>query len=107
MAGGKEAGADPAALLRIYLDFDRLAEATALVLEYIRAWSSLKPADVIKRKRMCAVWFPYTVLDRLQNCLSKSSDMAVRDKLQDSLKFALQNHFKLLKADSDDVKASI
>lgn len=44
MAGGKEAGADPAALLRIYLDFDRLAEATALVLEYIRAWSSLVSA---------------------------------------------------------------
>jgi hypothetical protein len=165
-------GADPAALLRIYLDFDRLAEATALVLEYIRAWSTLvranhctpyrmlysvyfeanclwswlfpvyrfcfiwhslefihdyllllteiviladlhypitvepisvlsynclwlqKPADVIKRKHMCAVWFPYTLLDRLQSCLSKSSDMALRDKLQDSLKCALQNHFK-------------
>jgi len=113
--GGKDAGAagmaglgaDPAALLRIYLDFDRLAEATALVLDYIRAWSSLKPADVIKRKHMCAVWFPYTLLDRLQNCLSKSSDLAVRDKLQDSLKSALQNHFKQVKVDSDDVKASM
>lgn len=49
MQGGKDAGAagmaglgaDPAALLRIYLDFDRLAEATALVLEFIRAWSNL------------------------------------------------------------------
>ncbi|KAG0622512.1 hypothetical protein M758_3G102700 [Ceratodon purpureus] len=113
--GGKDAGAagmaglgaDPAALLRIYLDFDRLAEATALVLEYIRAWSTLKPADVIKRKHMCAVWFPYTLLDRLQSCLSKSSDMALRDKLQDSLKCALQNHFKQVKVDSDDVKTSI
>jgi hypothetical protein len=34
-------GADPAALLRIYLDFERFAEATSLVLEYIQAWSSL------------------------------------------------------------------
>lgn len=113
--GGKDAGAagmaglgaDPAALLRIYLDFDRLAEATALVLEYIRAWSTLKPADVIKRKLMCAVWFPYTLLDRLQSCLSKSSDMALRDKLQGSLKCALQNHFKQVKVDSDDVKTSL
>lgn len=49
LQGGKEAsslgmaglGADPAALLRIYLDFDRLAEATNLVLEYFRAWTNL------------------------------------------------------------------
>jgi len=53
LQGGKDAGgagmaglgADPAALLRIYLEFDRLAEATALVLEYIRAWSSLVTAQ--------------------------------------------------------------
>lgn len=53
MQGGKDAGsagmagvgADPAALLRIYLDFDRLAEATALVLEYVRAWGSLVRAQ--------------------------------------------------------------
>jgi len=109
--GGKEAsslgmaglGADPAALLRIYLDFDRLAEATNLVLEYFRAWTNLRPADVIKRKHMCAVWFPYTLLDRLQSCLSTSSDLAIREKLQDSLKCALQSHFKQVKVDSDDV----
>lgn len=49
---------------------------------------------MIKRKHMCAVWFPYTLLDRLQTCLSKSSDIGVREKLQGSLKSALQNHFK-------------
>ena len=43
---------------------------------------------------MCAVWFPYTLLDRLQSCLSTSSDLAIREKLQDSLKCALQSHFK-------------
>lgn len=53
-----------------------------------------RPADVIKRKHMCAVWFPYTLLDRLQSCLSTSSDLANREKLQDSLKCALQSHFK-------------
>jgi hypothetical protein len=58
--GGKDAGAagmaglgaDPAALLRIYLDFDRLAEATALVLEYIRAWSTLVRANHCTPYRM-------------------------------------------------------
>ncbi|CAM6030468.1 unnamed protein product [Sphagnum balticum] len=97
-------GADPAALLRIYLDFERFAEATSLVLEYIQAWSSLRPADIIKRKHMCAVWFPYTLLDRLQRCLASSSDTELRENLQGSLKIALQNHFKQVKVDSDDVR---
>lgn len=46
LAGWKECkcpgkGADPAALLLIYLDFEQFAEATSLVLGYIQAWSSL------------------------------------------------------------------
>lgn len=32
--------ADPASLLRIYLDFDRVAEATTLLLEFLQAWAT-------------------------------------------------------------------
>lgn len=81
--GGKDAGAagmagvgaDPAALLRIYLDFDRLAEATALVLEFIRAWSSLVIANHLfqywilwcvlgKTFIFEADWFQHAINDR-------------------------------------------
>jgi hypothetical protein len=58
-----------------------------------------RPADIIKRKHMCAVWFPYTLLDRLQRCLASSSDTELRENLQGSLKTALQNHFKQVSLD--------
>ncbi|KAL2608671.1 hypothetical protein R1flu_027244 [Riccia fluitans] len=100
--------ADPAALLRIYLDHGRYVEATYLLLEYLQASTRVRPSDVFKRKQACGVWFPYTLVDRLIHSLSElraSGNAASRnEKLRISLQNAVLHHFDRIKRDSDDVK---
>ncbi|XP_057863623.2 nuclear pore complex protein NUP160 isoform X2 [Cryptomeria japonica] len=101
---------DPAALLRLYINYGRFSEATYLLLEYIEAWSSLRPADIVKRKKMSAVWFPYTSVERLYCILSEMINAGQMieqcDKLQKLLHGALLGHLKQLKVDSDDAQSS-
>ena len=42
LSGMAGAGADPAALLAIYLQFDRLTDAADLVLEYLDAYQNVQ-----------------------------------------------------------------
>jgi nuclear pore complex protein Nup160 len=101
---------DPAALFRLYIEYGRFSDATHLLLEYLEAWASLRPADIIKRKKMSAVWFPYTSVERLYGLLSemRSSGQMIDqcDKLQKLLHSAMLRHLKQMKVDSDDVKSS-
>lgn len=101
---------DPAALFRLYIEYGRFSDATHLLLEYLEAWASLRPADIIKRKKMSAVWFPYTSVERLYGILSemRSSGQMIDqcDKLQKLLHSAMLRHLKQMKVDSDDVKSS-
>ncbi|XXG76396.1 hypothetical protein AAC387_Pa08g0756 [Persea americana] len=97
---------DPATLFRLYVDYGRYTEATNLFLEYMESFTSLRSADVINRKKMSAVWFPYTAIERLW-CqleeLRRSSNMVDQsEKLQKLLHGALLNHLKQVKTDSED-----
>ncbi|KAJ0985190.1 hypothetical protein J5N97_003546 [Dioscorea zingiberensis] len=101
---------DPASLFRLYVDYGRQAEATNLLLEYLDSLAALRPADVINRKKMSAVWFPYVAIERLW-CqleeLQSSGHMVDQcDKLRRLLESALRNHLKQVKLDSEDAIAA-
>ncbi|KAH1216807.1 hypothetical protein AAZX31_13G125200 [Glycine max] len=97
---------NPASLFQLYVSYDRYAEATYLLLECIDSFASMRPADIIRRKRPLAVWFPYTTIERLLYQLEELIRMGHMvdhcDKLKKMLHGSLQNHLKMLKVDSDD-----
>ncbi|XP_020203825.1 nuclear pore complex protein NUP160 isoform X1 [Cajanus cajan] len=101
---GKES--NPASLFQLFVTYDRYAEATSLLLECIDSFASMRPADIIRRKRPFAVWFPYTTIERLLYRLEELIRMGHMvdhcDKLKKVLHGSLQNHLKMLKVDSDD-----
>ncbi|XP_009775332.1 nuclear pore complex protein NUP160 isoform X2 [Nicotiana sylvestris] len=107
MAGSES---NPASLLRLYIDYGRYTEATNLLLEYIESFASLRPADIIRRKRPFAVWFPYSLIERLWYQLQQSIKIGhmvdQSEKLKKLLQGALVNHLQQLKVDSDDVMSS-
>ncbi|KAM0016260.1 putative transcription factor WD40-like family [Helianthus debilis subsp. tardiflorus] len=107
MAGSESS---PASLFQLYVDYGRYPEATNLLLHYIESVSLLRPADVIRRKKACAVWFPYTTIERLWcklGDLINSGHMVHQcEKLRSLLHAALLKHFKQLHVDSDDVMSS-
>ncbi|KAL0706517.1 hypothetical protein Bca4012_072943 [Brassica carinata] len=106
--GGQEAS--PASLFQLYVDYGRLTEATNLLLEYMESFASSKPAEVLKRKKVSGVWFPYTTVERLWWALEKTMNsgrmLEQCQKLKGQLQQALLNHLKLLKVDSDDAVSS-
>lgn len=59
-----------------------------------------RPADIIKRKRPFAVWFPYTTIERLLYKLEELIKMGHMvdhcDKLKKMLYSSLQNHLKIV-----------
>ncbi|POO04174.1 Guanine nucleotide-binding protein, beta subunit [Trema orientale] len=101
---------NPALLFRLYVDYGRYTEATNLLLEYIESYASMRPADVINRKRPFAVWFPYTAIQRLwcalEELISLGHMVDQCEKLKKLLHGALQRHLELLKVDSDDASAA-
>ncbi|KAK4378769.1 hypothetical protein RND71_000631 [Anisodus tanguticus] len=107
--GGSES--NPASLLRLYIDYGRYTEATNLLVEYIESFASLRPADIIRRKRPFAVWFPCSLIERLWCQLQQSIKLGhmvdQSEKLKKLLQGALMNHLHQLKVDSDDVMSSI
>ncbi|KAK4339814.1 hypothetical protein RND71_041276 [Anisodus tanguticus] len=112
-SGGGMAGSEsnPASLLRLYIDYGRYTEATLLLLEYIESFASLRPADIIRRKRPFAVWFPYSLIERLWCQLQQSIKLGhmvdQSEKLKKLLQGAVMNHLHQLKVDSDDVISSV
>ncbi|KAK0591184.1 hypothetical protein LWI29_036588 [Acer saccharum] len=100
----------PSSLFRLYVEYGRYTEATNLLLECIDSFASMRPADIINRKRPFSVWFPYTAIGRLWCQLEESikSGYMVNqcDKLKKLLHGALLNHLKLLKLDLDDAISS-
>ncbi|PKU73217.1 hypothetical protein MA16_Dca023693 [Dendrobium catenatum] len=101
---------DPATLVRLYIDYGRLAEATNLLLEYLESFATVGAADPIKRKKTSAIWFPYTAIERLwcqlQELCSAGHMTGQCDKLKRLLQGALLNHLKQVKVDSEDALAS-
>nr|DAD37335.1 TPA_asm: hypothetical protein HUJ06_007976 [Nelumbo nucifera] len=103
--------ADPASLFRLYVDYGRYAEATNLLIEYIEEFASLRPADIVNRKKMSAIWFPYTSIERLwcqiEELRSSGHMIEQCDKLKKLLHGALLNHLKLVQVDSHDALSSV
>ncbi|KAH1083755.1 hypothetical protein J1N35_023516 [Gossypium stocksii] len=99
-----------ASLFRLYVDYGRYTEATNLFLEYVEAFASTRPVDIINRKRSSAVWFPYNTVERLWcqlEGLIKSGHMVDQsDKLKRLLYKSLLNHLEQLKVDSVDAISS-
>ncbi|KAF9603749.1 hypothetical protein IFM89_037835 [Coptis chinensis] len=102
--------ADPASLFRLYVDYGRFTEATNLLLEYLESFASLRPADIINRKKMSAIWFPYSTIERLWYQLEEmgsSGHMIDQcDKLKKILRGALLSHLNQVKVDSQDAVSS-
>ncbi|XP_054791802.1 nuclear pore complex protein NUP160-like isoform X2 [Prosopis cineraria] len=97
---------NPASLFQLYVNYGRYTEATNLLLEFLESFTSMRPADIIRRKKPFAVWFPYTTIERLLYQLEELIKMGHMvdqcDKLKKMLYSSLHNHLKLLKEDSDD-----
>ncbi|GMP63528.1 hypothetical protein CsSME_00025171 [Camellia sinensis var. sinensis] len=102
--------ANPAFLFQLYVDYGRYAEATNLLLEYFESFASMRPTDIIRRKRPSAAWFPYTTIERLWCQLEELIRMGHMvdqcEKLKNLIRGALRNHLNLLREDSDDVQSS-
>ncbi|XP_062007631.1 nuclear pore complex protein NUP160 isoform X1 [Rosa rugosa] len=96
----------PALLFQLYVDYGRYREATNLLLEYIGSLASMRPANIMNRKRPFGVWFPYTTIQRLWCQLEEminSGHMVDQCKqLKDLLHGALLKHLQLVKSDSED-----
>ncbi|KAF5731788.1 nuclear pore complex protein [Tripterygium wilfordii] len=96
----------PASLLKLYVDYGRYTEATNLLLEYLEAFASVRPAYLINRKKPFSVWFPYTIIERLwcqlEEMISLGHMVDQYAKLKNLLHGALLKHLQLLKVDSDD-----
>ncbi|KAG6727322.1 hypothetical protein I3842_02G124200 [Carya illinoinensis] len=105
---GKES--NPASLFRLYVDYGRYTEATNLLLDYIESFASVRPADIINRKKPLAVWFPYTAIEhlwcKLEEFISSGRMVDHCDKLKTLLHGALLKHLQLLRVDSDDVPSA-
>ncbi|KAK9922519.1 hypothetical protein M0R45_030981 [Rubus argutus] len=97
---------NPALLFQLYVDYGRYREATNLLLEYIGSFASMRPSNLMNRKRPFGVWFPYTTIQRLWCQLEEminSGHMVDQCKqLKDLLHGALLRHLQLVKADSED-----
>ncbi|KNA07445.1 hypothetical protein SOVF_171860 isoform B [Spinacia oleracea] len=102
---------NPATLFRLYVDYGRYPEATELLVEYVEAYASVRPAGVIYRKRPFATWFPYTAIERLWCHLEESIRLGHMtdqcEKLKVLLHGALRSHLILLKTDSEDAISSV
>lgn len=101
---------NPASLFRLYVDYGRFTEATNLLLEYTESFASVRPSDLINRKKPFAAWFPYTTIERLWCQLEELSNLGHMvdhyGKLKSLLHGALQNHLKQVKVDSEDASSA-
>lgn len=101
---------NPASLFRLYVDYGRFTEATNLLLEYTESFASVRPSDLINRKKPFAAWFPYTTIERLWCQLEELSNLGHMvdhyGKLKSLLHGALQNHLNQVKVDSEDASSA-
>ncbi|XP_031496549.1 nuclear pore complex protein NUP160 isoform X2 [Nymphaea colorata] len=97
---------DPATLFRLFVDYGRYKEAANLLVEYLESFASGRMANILNRKKMSSVWFPYTAIERLWcelQDLKNSGHMVDQcDKLQKLIHGALLGHLKQVKLDSED-----
>lgn len=66
-AGGP---ADPAALLRLYLQHGRLEDAASLLVDYLEAWATNNP---LERCKPGALWLPLAPMQQLLSALGAAA----------------------------------
>jgi hypothetical protein len=124
LAPGGMAGsaADPAALLRVYLQHGRLLEAGELVLEHLAGWQAVRPLE--RTKSSATVWLPLHHIQQLLGSLEavkegwgaagagggdpralQAAAEAV-DELAERLRRGLQGHVSLVAEDSHKAAAA-
>jgi hypothetical protein len=107
-AGGgmaRRAGADPAALLRLYLAHGALGDAASLALAELEGWADRATAP--ERCRPSAAWFAYGALDALRAALAAAAaagDAGARAS-GEALDGALARHAARAVADSQNLVA--
>ena len=93
-AGMARRGANPAALLRVYLAFERAEEAARLALKELTLWSRRSAID---RTAHAACWFPMnTILEARDRC---ANDASLRH-LGEALSAAIDAHGACIEKDS-------
>lgn len=93
-AGMARRGANPAALLRVYLAFERAEEAARLALKELTLWSRRSAID---RTAHAACWFPMnTILEARDRC---ANDASLRH-LGEALSAAIDAHGACVEKDS-------
>ncbi|CAM8906142.1 unnamed protein product [Rhodiola kirilowii] len=100
----------PAMLFQIYVDCGRYTEATNLLLEYIESYATIRPNDIVHRKKTSAAWFPYTTVEHLCFQLDQMIKLGRMvdqcNKLKMQIYTTLEKHLKMLKVDSEDALSS-
>ncbi|RYR42511.1 hypothetical protein Ahy_A08g038982 isoform C [Arachis hypogaea] len=103
MSGGES---NPSSLFQLYVSYGRYTEATNLLLECIQSFAPVRPADIVRRKKPFAAWFPYTTIERLlyqlEELTRKGHMVEQWDELKKMLLSSLQNHLKTINVDSKD-----
>ncbi|CAM8900666.1 unnamed protein product [Rhodiola kirilowii] len=100
----------PAMLFQIYVECGRYTEATNLLLEYIESYATIRPNDIVHRKKTSAAWFPYTTVEHLCFQLDQMIKLGRMvdqcNKLKMQIYTTLEKHLKMLKVDSEDAVSS-
>eukprot|EP00873_Tetraselmis_striata_P045837 jgi/Tetstr1/466101/TSEL_000929.t1 len=91
--GKPGSGTDPAALLRIYLKFDRLEEAAELVVTEARAW---REVPFTEREHQRGHFFAYNMIDILHSRLAEAG----QQERAEQLLAAVRGNLELAKSDA-------
>jgi nuclear pore complex protein Nup160 len=88
-------GANPTALLTVYLQHGRLEEAARLALAELRSYAA--SASAISRTRLSSSWFPEPLL---RHACDRLLEVGALDGLRVELEGALDEHRRRAEADS-------
>ncbi|KAJ3073187.1 hypothetical protein HK102_006058, partial [Quaeritorhiza haematococci] len=102
---------NPEDLVRLYLKYNLVEEATRLIVRYIRQQTSQLPGALLPRTS--ARWLPYTLIDQLQAALHEAvtgrshqhhqQQQKVLKNLEGELKEALGMYFERVRGESETI----
>jgi len=90
-SGRKLNAGDPAALLRAYLEFNRLFEAATFAIQLLQT-SHLQTLPTLQQHQHCAVWLPHGLFESLREALTRSNNDKRLSGLGRSLNNLLSHH---------------
>lgn len=93
-------GANPVALLTVFLQHGRLEEAARLALAELRSYAA--SASAISRTRLSSAWFPEPLL---RHACERLLEVGALEDLRGELECALDEHRRRGEADSKKLKS--